>query len=191
MKEEQWINADEEVRSILEMIEGKGEGGVSREGLQETPGRVSRAYSEMFKGYKGDVQGVLSRQFEAEGSGLVIVKDIEFNSMCEHHVLPFIGVAHIGYVPGDKIVGLSKLARVVDIYANRLQVQERLQTQVVEAIMKYVRPKGVAVIFEAKHQCMSIRGVKKPSAVTITTSYRGDFLHYPELKKEFLFLVKG
>jgi len=182
---EKIMNCEPEVRRILEMVEGEG---VSREGLERTPYRVNKAYKELFEGYHQDPKEILSRQFAGEGSGMVVVKDILFNSMCEHHMLPFIGVVHIGYIPGENIVGLSKLARLTDCFAHRLQVQERLQTQIVEAIMEYVKPEGVGVIIKAKHQCMCIRGVKNPSAETITSTYKGIFLDQ-NIKSEFLKLI--
>lgn len=180
------MNCEAEIKRILEMIEGEG---VSREGLERTPYRVNKSYAELFEGYKQDPKEILSRQFEAEGHGMVVVKDITFSSMCEHHMLPFIGVCHIGYIPGDTIVGLSKLARLTDCFAHRLQVQERLQTQIADAIMEFVNPRGVGVIIKSKHQCMCIRGVKNPSAETITSAYRGHFLNDQNIRNEFLKLI--
>lgn len=179
------MNCENEIRRILEMIEGDE---VSREGLERTPFRVNKSYKELFEGYGMDPKEILSRQFEAEGHGMVVVKDITFNSMCEHHILPFIGTCHIGYIPGENIVGLSKLARLTDCFAHRLQVQERLQTQIVEAIMNHVQPQGVGVIIKAKHQCMCIRGVKNPSAETVTSTYKGVFQNQ-DIKSEFLRLI--
>lgn len=179
------MNCENEIRKILEMVEGDG---VSREGLERTPYRVNKSYKELFEGYGMNAKEILSRQFEAEGHGMVVVKDITFNSMCEHHMLPFIGTCHIGYIPGKTIIGLSKLARLTDCFAHRLQVQERLQTQIVEAIMEHVAPLGVGVIIKSKHQCMCIRGVKNPSAETVTSTYKGVFLEQ-DIKLEFLKLI--
>lgn len=146
-----------------------------REGLQETPARVARAYEEIFAGLSQEAGQVLGTTFDIDHSELVLVKDIPFYSTCEHHLVPFYGVAHIGYIPGEdgKVTGLSKLARLVDIYAKRPQVQERLTTQVVEALEEHLNPLGAIVVVQAEHMCMSMRGVRKPGSKTVTSAVRG------------------
>lgn len=146
-----------------------------RDGLQQTPARVARAYAEFFSGLHEDAADILSTTFDIGHSELVLVKDIPFYSTCEHHLVPFHGVAHVGYIPGDegKVTGLSKLARTVDLFARRPQVQERLTTQVAEALVENLNPLGVIVVVEAEHMCMSMRGVKKPGAKTVTSAVRG------------------
>ncbi len=146
-----------------------------REGLQETPARVARAYEEIFAGLSQEAGQVLGTTFDIDHSELVLVKDIPFYSTCEHHLVPFYGVAHIGYIPGEdgKVTGLSKLARLVDIYAKRPQVQERLTTQVVEALEEHLNPLGAIVVIQAEHMCMSMRGVRKPGSKTVTSAVRG------------------
>lgn len=147
----------------------------NREGLKDTPARVARMYEELTAGYAEDGKEQLARTFEESGSGLVIERDIAFSSTCEHHLMPFFGKAHIAYIPNGKVVGLSKLARVVDIYARRLQLQERLCSQIADAIFNELAPKGVAVAIEAEHTCMTARGVKKAGSKTVSYAVRGDF----------------
>ena len=160
-----------------------------REGLRDTPKRVAKSYLEIYGGYKVDVDSVLTT-FKNEGyNEMVTLKDIEFYSTCEHHLLPFTGKAHISYIPGACIVGLSKLARVLDVYAKRLQVQERLTTQVADILNDKLKPKGVAVMLEAKHYCMLCRGVKKQNSVMVTTALKGVY-EKPEVRAEFLNSVK-
>lgn len=146
-----------------------------REGLVDTPARVARAYEEVFSGLHVEPGQVLGTTFDIEHSEMVLVKDIPFYSTCEHHLVPFHGHAHVGYIPGadGKVTGLSKLARVVELYARRPQVQERLTTQVVEALERYLDPYGAIVVIEAEHMCMSMRGVRKPGAKTVTSAVRG------------------
>ena len=146
-----------------------------RDGLRETPVRVARAYEEMFRGLRMEPEDVLTTMFELGHGELVLVKDIEVQSMCEHHLVPFHGVAHVGYIPGEdgRITGLSKLARLVDVYAKRPQVQERLTTQVAEALVRILQPRGVLVVVECEHLCMTLRGVRKPGAKTVTSAVRG------------------
>ena len=169
---------------------------VDREGLVETPYRVAKMYEEIFEGYSQDPEQILSKTFEEDDvvdnttdKGMVIVKDIEFFSHCEHHMVPFFGKVHIGYIPGKKVVGLSKLCRLVNCYAHRLQVQERLGQQIADSIMKYVEPEGVIVVIEAQHLCMKMRGVKNPSSDTVTSCIRGCFMNN-ETRQEFLNLIK-
>jgi GTP cyclohydrolase I len=161
-----------------------------REGLRETPARVLRAFKEQHAGYHLDPAAVLATTFaEVEGyQQLVLLKDITFHSTCEHHMLPFSGVAHVAYLPGQRVVGLSKLARLVDCFARRLQIQERLTQQVVKALMTHLEPRGAAVIIEASHGCMSCRGVRKEGSTMLTSAYAGA-LAEPEAKAEFLRLA--
>jgi|TARA_B110000444_G_scaffold229286_1_gene235666 GTP cyclohydrolase I len=149
-----------------------------RDGLINTPSRVAKMYAEVFAGLREDPEHHLEVQFEAGHDEMVMVRDISFYSMCEHHLLPFVGQAHVAYVPGEegKITGLSKLARLVEAYARRPQVQERLTGQVADKLMKVLNPKGALVVIEAEHQCMSMRGVQKPGSLTITSAVRGLFL---------------
>jgi GTP cyclohydrolase I len=149
-----------------------------RDGLLNTPSRVAKMYAEVFAGLREDPEHHLEVQFEAGHDEMVMVRDISFYSMCEHHLLPFVGQAHVAYVPGEegKITGLSKLARLVEAYARRPQVQERLTGQVADKLMKVLNPKGALVVIEAEHQCMSMRGVQKPGSLTITSAVRGLFL---------------
>jgi GTP cyclohydrolase I len=149
-----------------------------RDGLINTPSRVAKMYAEVFAGLREDPEHHLEVQFEAGHDEMVMVRDISFYSMCEHHLLPFVGRAHVAYVPGEegKITGLSKLARLVEAYARRPQVQERLTGQVADKLMKVLNPKGALVVIEAEHQCMSMRGVQKPGSLTITSAVRGLFL---------------
>jgi GTP cyclohydrolase IA len=175
-------------RAILELI---GED-ADREGLEKTPERVAKALQYMTQGYKMDAKKILdSAKFKEDVSEMVIVKDIELYSMCEHHMLPFFGKAHIAYIPNGYIAGLSKLARVVDVYARRLQVQERMTTQVLEAIRESLNPLGVAVVIEAKHLCMMMRGVQKQNSVTTTSAFDGEFLNNHITRNEFLKLISA
>jgi GTP cyclohydrolase IA len=162
-----------------------------REGLRETPARVIKSWKELYSGYDQDPKSVF-KTFENEGfDNMVICKDIEFYSMCEHHMLPFFGKAHIGYIPNDKIIGLSKLARLADIFARRLQNQERLTNQIAETLMTNLKPKGVGVILEGKHFCMMSRGVQKQDSSMVTSSLYGIFMDKKSVKEEFLTLIGG
>ncbi|MBS1655945.1 MAG: GTP cyclohydrolase I FolE [Bacteroidetes bacterium] len=162
-----------------------------REGLVKTPERVAKAMQYMTQGYQMDAHAILnSAKFHEEVSEMIIVKDIELYSMCEHHMLPFFGKAHIAYIPNGWITGLSKIARVVDVYARRLQVQERLTTQILEAIKETLNPVGVAVVIEAQHLCMMMRGVQKQNSVTTTSAFDGEFLKN-STRSEFLKLISA
>jgi GTP cyclohydrolase I len=163
-----------------------------RDGLRDTPARVARAYREMFRGLHELPEDVLTTTFDLGHDELVLVKDIELASSCEHHLVPFYGSAHIGYIPSadGRITGLSKLARLVDVYAKRPQVQERLTTQVAEAIVEILRPRGVIVVIEAEHLCMTMRGVRKPGAKTVTSAVRG-VLRDPATRAEAMGLILG
>ena len=165
------------------ILEGIGED-VTREGLLETPDRVARMYEEIFEGINKDAQEILSKTFSVESNDLVLEKDITYFSMCEHHLAPFYGKVHIAYIPNGRVAGLSKLARTVDIYSKKPQIQERLTSEVADSIMKYLDAKGVMVIVEGEHMCMTMRGVKKPGTKTVTSSYRGCFKTDESLKSE-------
>jgi GTP cyclohydrolase I len=160
----------------------------AREGLRETPRRVIDAWLEMTSGYEVDVAELLAVQFDEQSDELVLVKGIEFTSLCEHHVLPFVGTATVGYIPRHGVVGLSKLARLVDVYARRLQVQERMTRQIADAIDAHLSPLGVGVVLRAHHSCMGCRGVRKPSAVMVTSSMLGCLQNEPSARAEFLAL---
>ena len=165
----------------------------AREGVLDTPKRVVDAYGEIFQGYRECPAEVLDRTFgETAGyDDFVLVKDIGFNSHCEHHMMPFMGKAHIAYKPVDRVVGLSKLARLVDVYARRLQTQERMTSHIATAIEEILAPRGAAVMIEAEHMCMSLRGVEKPGSSTITTQFTGSFQHNPDDQVRFITMVRG
>ena len=162
-----------------------------REGLLETPARVARAYAELTAGIRMSPEDVLTTTFDLGHDEMVLVRDIELWSMCEHHLVPFTGVAHVGYIPAEsgKITGLSKLARLVDVYAKRPQVQERLTTQVADALLRILEARGVIVVIEAEHLCMTMRGVRKAGARTITSAVRGAFLSDPATRSEAMALI--
>ncbi|NHC24800.1 GTP cyclohydrolase I FolE [Nocardioides sp. IC4_145] len=164
-----------------------------REGLLDTPARVARAYAEVTAGLRMRPEDVLSTTFDIGHEEMVLVRDIELWSMCEHHLVPFTGVAHVGYIPAEsgKITGLSKLARLVDLYARRPQVQERLTTQVADAMVRLLEARGVIVVIEAEHLCMTMRGVRKAGARTITSAVRGSFLTEPATRAEAMALIRG
>jgi GTP cyclohydrolase I len=165
----------------------------SREGLIDTPRRVSEAFEEYFSGYKLDPAQVLARQFDETGGydDLVMLRDIRVESHCEHHMAPFLGVAHVAYLPNGRIVGISKIARVVEIFAKRLQTQETMTAQIADAIERALRPRGVAVLIEAEHQCMSMRGVRQPGVKTITTRFTGALESDQSYRDRFLQMVHG
>ena len=171
-------------KGIRLLLEGIGED-AGREGLLETPERIARMYEELFAGMDQDAAEPLSRQFEVSEAGIVLEKDITFYSMCEHHMLPFFGKAHVAYLPDGRVAGLSKLARTVEVYARRLQLQERLTAQVADALMEHLKPKGVMVLLEAEHMCMTMRGVKKPGSRTVTVVTRGAFETDAALRESF------
>lgn len=162
----------------------------SREGLKGTPERVGKAFHEMTRGYRQDPVKILSTQFSERSDEIVMLKGIRFTSLCEHHLLPFVGVATVGYLPGERVVGLSKLARLVHAYSKRLQIQERLTTQIAQALLDIVQARGAGVIIEAQHQCMACRGVEQLDAVMVTSAMLGEMRTNAQLRSEFLSLAK-
>ncbi|MBK0399324.1 GTP cyclohydrolase I FolE [Limibaculum sp. M0105] len=162
-----------------------------REGLRDTPARVARAYRDWFRGYREDPVEMLARTFEeVEGyDEMVVLRDIRYESYCEHHLAPIIGVAHVGYIPTDRVVGISKLARVVDAFAKRLQVQEKMTAQIANTLSEVLRPRGVAVVIEGEHHCMSTRGVHKPGVSMVTSTMLGEFRDDPRTRKEFMDII--
>ena len=176
---------------IADLITGLGED-VTREGLLKTPQRVERSLRFLTNGYSMDVDTVINGAlFEAEGSEMVVVKNIEFYSLCEHHMLPFFGKAHIAYIPNKTIMGLSKFARITDVFARRMQVQERMTTQIADTLVEVLEPKGIAVVTEASHLCMMMRGVEKQGSSTRTTAMRGVFKDDPRTRQEFLEAIRS
>ncbi len=163
-----------------------------REGLKDTPKRVVKAYKEFFSGYGVDTTKILGKTFEEiEGyEEMVLLKNMRFESHCEHHMAPFIGVAHIAYLPNKKVVGISKIARLLDVFAKRLQTQETMTSQIAEALQNSLQPKGVAVFIDAEHQCMTTRGIHKPGTTTVTTAMIGEFKKNSELESKFLQMIK-
>jgi len=186
------VDLDRAAAAVRELLIAIGEN-PDREGLQATPRRVARAYAEVFAGMFVDPDDVLETTFDEDHDELVLVKDIPLYSICEHHLVPWHGTAAVGYIPGDdgRITGLSKLARVVDLYARRPQVQERLTSQVADAVMRRLEPRGVIVVVQAEHLCMAMRGVRKPGALTMTSAVRGIFKSDPRTRAEALSLVLG
>jgi GTP cyclohydrolase I len=181
--------AEAAVRTLIAFAGDRPE----REGLLDTPRRVIDAYEELYRGYKECPAELLDRTFTEIGKydDFVLVRDISFNSHCEHHMMPFLGKAHIAYKPVERVVGLSKLARLVDVYARRLQTQEHLTSQIATAIEEILMPRGVAVMLEAEHMCMSLRGVEKPGSSTITTQFAGSFRDNPDQQVRFITMVRG
>ena len=175
-------------QAIRLLLEGIGED-ITREGLIDTPDRIARMCEEIYGGLDQEADHHLLKQFPVENNEIVLEKDITFYSMCEHHLMPFYGKAHVAYIPDGKVVGLSKLARTVEVYARRLQIQERMTAQIADDIMKYLAPQGVMVMLEAEHMCMTMRGIKKPGSQTVTMVTRGVFTENKELQDRFLQLV--
>jgi len=178
-------------RAVTEILLAVGED-PTRDGLRDTPARVARALREQFSGLRMEPADVLTTVFDADHEEMVLVRDIELYSTCEHHLVPFFGTAHVGYIPNEKgqITGLSKLARLVDLYARRPQVQERMTSQIADALMTNLEPRGVIVIIEAEHLCMSMRGVRKPGAKTVTSAVRGSFLNSESTRAEAMSLLR-
>lgn len=179
------MDKDKIKQGVQLIIEGIGEN-AAREGLIETPDRIARMYEEIFAGLNEDASVHLSKTFSTQNTDMIIEKDITFYSMCEHHFLPFYGKAHIAYIPNGRVAGLSKLARTVEVYARRPQLQERMTVQIADAIMENLDAKGAMVIIEAEHMCMTMRGIKKPGSRTVTISSKGIFTEDAELRNTFL-----
>ena len=179
-------------RAVREILAAIGED-PDREGLVDTPARVARAYAEQFSGLSQDPEDVLGTVFDADHDELILVRDIEVYSTCEHHLVPFFGRAHVAYIPNEKghITGLSKLARLVDVYARRPQVQERMTSQIADALAETLDPRGVVVVIEAEHLCMTMRGVRKPGARTVTSAVRGSFRDSDVTRSEAMSLIYG
>jgi GTP cyclohydrolase IA len=178
--------------AVRELLLAVGED-PDRPGLRETPGRVARAYAETFAGMWQDPSEILATTFAEDHDELVLVKDIPMYSTCEHHLVPFHGVAHVGYIPGEdgRVTGLSKLARLVEVYARRPQVQERMTSQIADAVDDVLKPRGVLVVIEAEHLCMAMRGIRKPGSSTVTSAVRGMFRDSPATRSEAMSLVLG
>lgn len=177
-------------QAVRLLLEGIGED-ITREGLIDTPDRIARMCEEIYGGLGHEADQHLLKQFPVENNEIVLEKDITFYSMCEHHLMPFYGKAHLAYIPNGKVTGLSKLARKVEVYSRRPQIQERLTVQIADALERTLDPKGIMVMLEAEHTCMTMRGIKKPGSKTITTVTRGAFTEDKELQKMFLSMVKG
>ena len=184
------INQDKIEEAVRLLLEGIGED-VNREGLADTPERIARMYAEIFSGMEENAAEHLSRVFTVDNNEMVLEKDIVFYSMCEHHMLPFYGKVHVAYVPDGKVVGLSKLARTVEVYARRLQLQEQMTSQIADAIMEYLAPQGVMVVVEAEHLCMTMRGVKKPGSQTVSIATRGVFEENEMLQNRFFQMLRS
>lgn len=184
------VNKREEVESLIaKLLDLIGED-KSREGLIKTPHRVAKAYEYIFGGYDKNPSEVLNDAlFESKSSEMVVVRDIEFYSMCEHHILPFFGRVHVAYIPDGKVVGLSKIPRLVDIFARRLQIQEKLTEEIADAIMTTIKPRGVGVVINARHMCMEMRGVEKMHSSTTTSALRGLFLKDAKTREEFYSII--
>lgn len=183
------MDKDKIKQGVKLILEGVGED-VSREGLLETPDRIARMYEEIFAGLTADEGEHLAKRFHVDNNEMVIEKDITFYSMCEHHLLPFYGKAHVAYVPDGKVVGISKLARTVEVFARRPQIQERMTGQIADALMQCLNPKGAIVLIEAEHMCMTMRGIKKPGSKTVTYAARGVFEENKELCDRFFQLAR-
>jgi len=175
-------------KAVTEILSAVGED-VGREGIKETPVRVAEMYAELLSGMREDPKQHLSKVFTEDYDEIVLLRDISFYSICEHHLMPFIGSAHVAYLPAGSVLGVSKLARIVDCFARRLQVQERLTDQIADFIMDGLKPRGVAVVLEASHSCMTIRGIKKPGSVMVTSSLRGIFKSDPKRRNEIMSLM--
>ncbi|MCX4307456.1 MAG: GTP cyclohydrolase I FolE [Acetatifactor sp.] len=178
------VNQTKIREAVRLLLEGIGDD-VTREGLRETPDRIARMYCEIFSGMDQDAGEHLAKTFSVASNEMVIVKDITFYSICEHHLMPFYGKAHIAYLPEGRVVGLSKLARTVEVYARRPQIQEQMTIQIAEALMEHLRPQGAMVMLEAEHMCMTMRGVEKPGSKTVTVASRGCFQKDPQWQNLF------
>ena len=183
------IDQEKIKQAVRLLLEGIGED-ISREGLLDTPARIARMYEELYGGMEEDASMHLSRTFHVDNNEMVIEKDITFYSTCEHHMLPFYGKVHIAYIPDGRVAGLSKLARTVEVFARRLQLQEQLPGQIADALMAHMKPMGVIVMVEAEHMCMTMRGIKKPGSRTVTIARRGTFETDPGLEERFFHMLK-
>lgn len=183
------IDQEKVKQAVKLLLEGIGED-ITREGLKDTPDRIARMYEEIYGGMEENAAQHLKKTFHVDDNEMVIEKDITFYSTCEHHLLPFYGKAHIAYIPDGKVVGLSKLARTVEVFAKRLQLQEQLTGQIADALMESLHPKGVLVMIEAEHMCMTMRGIKKPGSQTVTIVKRGEFLENTELTNQFFQMLR-
>ena len=188
MQETQGVDKARIEKAVLEILAAIGED-ASREGLRETPARVARMYEELLAGMHEEPAMHVQRVFTEDYNEIVLLRDIPFFSICEHHLMPFIGSAHVAYLPAGKVLGVSKLARIVECFAKRLQVQERLTMQIADFLMESIRPQGVAVVLEASHSCMTIRGIKKPGSVMVTSALRGIFIRDPRSRSEVMTLM--
>ncbi len=191
MSSENSIKVDTEriKKAVAEILLAVGED-IGREGISETPERVARMYAELLSGMHEDPKQYIRRVFTENYDEIVLLRDIPFYSICEHHLMPFIGLAHVAYLPAGAVLGVSKLARIVDCFARRLQVQERLTDQIADFIMDGLKPRGVAVVLEASHSCMTIRGIKKAGSVMVTSSLRGIFKRDPKSRSEVMSLMR-
>ena len=183
------IDHEKVKEAVKLLLEGIGED-VEREGLRETPERIARMYDEIYGGMDADPGEPLSRVFTVDHHEIVLEKDIVFYSTCEHHLLPFYGKAHVAYIPNGKVVGLSKLARTVEVFARRPQLQEQMTGQIADAIMRYLAPQGAMVMLEAEHMCMTMRGIKKPGSKTVTVATRGVFAEQEALQNRFFQMLR-
>jgi GTP cyclohydrolase IA len=188
MQPKQGIDKQRIEKAIREILEAVGED-PSREGLVETPARVARMYEELLGGMREEPAAHVQRVFTEDYNEIVLLRDIPFFSMCEHHMMPFIGSANVAYLPAGKVLGVSKLARIVECFARRLQVQERLTMQIADFLMENTKPQGVAVVLEASHSCMTIRGIKKPGSMMVTSALRGIFIRDPRSRSEVMTLM--
>lgn len=184
------IDREKIEEAVRLLLEGLGED-TRREGLRETPMRVARMYEELYAGADEDAGVHLAKTFSVEHDEMVVEKDIVFYSTCEHHLMPFYGKAHVAYIPDGRVVGLSKLARTVEVYARRLQIQEQMTGQIADAVMEHLTPKGVMVLVEAEHMCMTMRGIKKPGSKTVTMAARGVFQESESLQNRFFQLLRS
>lgn len=184
------IDQEQIRQAVTSLLDAVGED-IEREGLSMTPSRIAALYSEMLSGIGRDPTEVLQTQFDQPNSGLVVFANLPFSSLCEHHMLPFIGTASVGYLPSGRVVGASKVARALDILSRRLQIQERLTQQLADALADTLLPKGVGVVLSAEHLCMSLRGVNKPGNRMVTSAYRGEFETSAEIRREFLSMRRG
>ncbi|MCQ2521163.1 MAG: GTP cyclohydrolase I FolE [Lachnospiraceae bacterium] len=183
------MDAEKIKKAVTLLLEGVGEN-PDREGLKETPERIARMYEEIFSGIGQTAEVPLMKTFSSDAKEMVVEKDIVFYSMCEHHLLPFYGKAHVAYIPNGRVVGLSKLARCVEVYAKRPQIQEQLTEQIAEALMEYLKPLGAMVVLEAEHMCMTMRGIKKPGSKTVTMAVKGAFEENAVLQDQFFKMVR-